>query len=174
MSYVDNAEAWGDFREQWKGDTPDARLAFEYRVYSRDHLIDVAQRFSDTALGLWMDSCKTMAGAYSLYKKRIKRPKTKECFIELKVNFGGVWGVYKTPFRPEFKETYIVIARWRADMAYMESYHVNESKYWERNNEACDELERGRKPGLMFYWNEKHRETEKEENEKKKKRKIKK
>jgi hypothetical protein len=102
--------------------------------------------------GEWSGSAKTLEGARKMYQTRIMRPATVECDLQMRITFGGHYYTIDTPFRPQFSTAYIYLARWRKDGAFMESYHINDSKFAERPEERNELDKNTRNPGLLSHW----------------------
>lgn len=150
-------DIWKNLREEWPDDAkgPDPRVQrFSFLVESQDELSDPADPYGPLPDSFWSQPFKTLKTAIAAYEKRIKRPQTKECDIKLHMLFGGYWRSIKEVFHPNFSETYIYLVRWRSDGAFLESYHLNESKFGERNHgKAFHELPQLEAvPGLMSHW----------------------
>lgn len=149
-----DCDIWDDWRELWEGKGPDPRIQpLVFYVKSRDDFIAPSEPF-ETMEGEWSDTFNTMKKAMTAYKKRMKRTKTKQCDIQLHLKFGGAWQIaHKIP-RPHFPETWIYLVRWRADGAFLESYHTNTSKFGERDHgRRTNELQNMTKtPGLLSHW----------------------
>jgi hypothetical protein len=144
-------ELWKNLSDQWPNDQgPDPRMSFDFTVDSRDVHLD----FKDQSIppGEWTGQANTLEDAHGMYCKRIQRPQTLECDIQMKIQFGGHFRRMDGPMTPQFNTAYIYVARWRKDGAFMESYHVNQSKFAERGSEQ-NELDRSTvHPGLMLHW----------------------
>lgn len=155
-SKPEESDIWKNLKEEWSEERgPDPRIqSFTFSVESQDELSNPNDPYAPLPNSHWSKSFKTLKDAIAAYEKRIKRPETKECDIRLHMAFGGYWRSIKEPFHPNFSETYIYLVRWRADGAFVESYHLNESKFGERNHgKVSDELTRLKTvPGLMSYW----------------------
>jgi len=148
---------WNNLREKWTGRGPDPRIQLAvFSVRSYDKLYDPTDPFAEATVDSWEKEFKTIAAATKAYQKRIERPQTKQCDIMMHMKYGGYFQYFDEPFRPTFFQTYVYLVRWREDGAFLESYHINESKFGERNtNQATDELERRNNPGLLSYWQNK-------------------
>lgn len=141
------AELWKNKGEYWPNDNgPDPRMSFTFTVFSRDaHQLDFnSMRIPN---GEWSDSAKTLESAYKLYQKRIQRPETVECDLQMCIEFGGYLRKLEEPIVPQFSSSYIFIARWRKDGAFIESYHMNDIVFAEREPE-----QNIREPGLLSHW----------------------
>lgn len=162
---------WTDYRADWLDDPqargPDPRIRNAiFVVYSRDALTDLGDAFADCVsdgIDEYTECFETLAAAKNAYETRIRRQKTKQCDIQLHLTFGSVFFRLNCdrPLVPQFSETYIYLVRWRADGAFLESYHINESRFGERQDDVrTDELSRTTKrPGLMAYYVQEHEKT---------------
>ncbi len=163
MSKRSKAEdPWNDLSLAWPEDSgPDPRIRGDFVVYSSDKKSDPTDPFGDTLS--WSEDHNTLKSAINAYKKRIRRPETQECDIQLNLKFGGHYMTIKEPIRPSFPETYIYLTRWRRGGAFVESYHLNEIKFSERNHgKRTDELHRtADTPGLMSHYVEEAKKRQK-------------
>lgn len=158
----DDDDVWKNYKLFWSGNGPDPRISgIGYTVYSRDEHQDPHNLFPSTK-GEFSASFKTLEAAKKCYERRIKLPTTKECDIQMHMTFGGFWVKFDDVPVPRFSETYIWLVRWRADGAFLESYHLNESKFGERDTDRCtDELSRAEHiPGLRSYYVDKKNKNE--------------
>lgn len=159
----EGGDMWKNRALAWEGRAgPDARIGrVSYTVYSRDAHTDLHDPFSDGKIkDAYCESFKTLDAAKRSYEKRIKRPHTKECDLQMHMEFGGFFWSMGDFYVPRISETYIWLARWREDGAFIETYHINESKFAERDTDrVTDELTRTSKtPGLRSYYEEQHQQ----------------
>lgn len=156
-------DVWNNLRLFWEKDGPDPRLREPiFTVYSTDSYTNPAEIYAPEPEDVYAKNFSTIKGAMSCYRTRIERPKTQSCDIQLQMGFGGFYQSARAKvFCPNFHTTYIYLVRWRLDGAFVESYHVNESKFGERETDkVCDELQRTKNvPGLMSYWENKSKEN---------------
>lgn len=135
------ADLFNADQPQWKGPGPDARItSARFIVTSYGELLDPSQPFAGSKKGAWQRVYASFKAAKGAYERRIVRECTQECSIELRLKFGtGLFSIGEIPFN----ETYICLVRWRSDGAFLESYHVNEAKFAERDHgRRTDELVR--------------------------------
>ena len=156
------ADEWKDLSQKWTGKGPDPRIQpASFSVISYDTLFDPTDPFSEgtDGKGYWQKAFKTFEAARKAYEKRIRRAETKQCDIQMHMRLCGYYQYFQEVYRPSFSETYIYLVRWRQDGAFLESYHINESRFGERNTkQRADELQRPNQPGLLSYWEKKHEE----------------
>jgi hypothetical protein len=155
-------DLWTDAGVFWPEDAPgpDPRVrAFKFVVSSWDYLDDVKDPFGETVDKMWDKEYKTAQAAINAYHNRLKRKETQRCDIQMNLKYGSIFQqVVSTPIprlSPMFSGTvYIYLARWRADGAFVETYHTNERKFSERNHKRrTDELDRTcDTPGLMEHY----------------------
>jgi hypothetical protein len=160
-------EVWSDRREPWpEAHGCDARITCVFMVQSRDVHTALNDGIGRIPVGEWSESADTLEAAVKLYQERISRPNTVECDIEVKTEFGGVWTTYGPNYvpHPQCSASYMYLVRWRKDGAYLESYHMNSSKFGERvkdDEHVRDEKERQQRLGSMAHWTRVYEEEKK-------------
>lgn len=144
---------WNDPSLPWTYDGPDPRWTYTLTVHSSR----VQQDIKDDGM-VYEDEevydAKDMAAALVWYSMCTLDPSMKHCDVRLRLSFGGLYEPYREvgePYIPRIGDTYIYLVRWRADGAFLESYHVNETKFAEREPER-NELTKIKAPGLMSHY----------------------
>jgi len=147
-------DVWTDTRMGWPDDRegPDPRIrSYTFHVESYDTLDDVKDPFSEEGEedgnGFYSNEFKNMKSACNAYHRRVKRPHTKRCDLFLCVSFGTVFMTKSKVSAPQTNQAYMYISRWRADGAFVETYHVNEMKFAERELTEAENT-----PGLYSHW----------------------
>lgn len=166
-------DVWSDPRTAWPDENPgpDPRIRdFKFEVRSYDILNDVSDPFSESGEP-WANEYTTLKAACNAYHKRIKRKATKQCDLILVMNYGSCW---QKPLRgiwvPMVNDVYNYLARWRADGAFVETYHLNEMRFGERSKRKLNErTETHDTPGLFSYWKSRQEKGEQERQAKKQK-----
>lgn len=157
---------WTDLTKDWDHEGPDPRW----------NIKGITVRWSNVQQPIDQDgmmyedeqsySAKNLADAQKKYRTCLSDPAIKHCDVMLELSFGGLYRrlTEKTVGIPHMNGTYIYLVRWRADGAYLETYHINSSKFGERGAERNELTKTGNQPGLMeHYRKEKKQKVDEQE-----------